>query len=70
MFCALGFHRFFPIRSNEYKNEDEGGGLEIPPQTMETDSVIRGKRIVLLSLETMVLWGRHKGGLVERRLMT
>ena len=25
----LGLHLFYPKRSNEYKNKDEGGGLEI-----------------------------------------
>ena len=28
--CALGLHRFYPIRSNKYKDKDEGGGLDIP----------------------------------------
>ena len=36
---ALGLHRFYPVRSNEYKDKDEGGGLDIPPHPMETDSV-------------------------------
>ena len=36
---TLGLHRFYPIRSSKYKDKDEGGGLEIPPHPMETDSV-------------------------------
>ena len=28
---TLGLHRFSPICSNKYKDEDEGGGLDIPP---------------------------------------
>ena len=36
---ALGLHRFYPIRSNKYKDKDEGGGPDIPPHPMETDSV-------------------------------
>ena len=24
--CALGLHRFYPIRSNKYKDKDEGAG--------------------------------------------
>ena len=36
---TLGLHRFYPIRFNEHKDKDEGGGLEIPPHPMETDSV-------------------------------
>ena len=36
---ALGLHRFYPVRSNKYKDKDEGGGLDIPPHPMETDSV-------------------------------
>ena len=27
------------MRSNEYKDKDEGGGLDIAPHPMETDSV-------------------------------
>ena len=37
--CALGLHRFYPMCSNKYKDKDKGGGLEIPPHPMETDSV-------------------------------
>ena len=36
---ALGLHRFYPICSNEYKDKDEGGGLDIPPYPMKTDLV-------------------------------
>ena len=32
-------HGFYPIGSNEYKGKDEGGVLEVPPHTMETDKV-------------------------------
>ena len=39
IFRALSLHRFYPIRSNEYKDKYVGGGLEIPPHTMQTDSV-------------------------------
>ena len=39
IFRALGLHRFYPIRSNECKDKDEGGGLEVPPHPMEMDSV-------------------------------
>ena len=37
--CALGLHRFYPIRSNEYKDKDGVGGMDIPPHAMEKDSV-------------------------------
>ena len=36
---ALGLHRFYPIRSNEYKDKDEGGGLDIPLHPVEMDSL-------------------------------
>ena len=36
---ALGLHQFYSILSNEYKDKDEGGGLEIPQYPMDTDSV-------------------------------
>ena len=36
---ALGLHRFYPVRSNKYKDKDEGGRPDIPPHPMETDSV-------------------------------
>ena len=39
MFCALGLHLFYSKRSNKYKDKDEGGGMDIPPNTMESDSV-------------------------------
>ena len=34
-----GLHRFYPVRSNKCKDKDKGGGLDIPPHPMETDSV-------------------------------
>ena len=36
---ALGLNQFYPIRSNKYKDKDEGGGLDIPLHPMETDSI-------------------------------
>ena len=39
MFHALGLHLFFSKRSNKYKDKDEGGGMGIPPNTMESNSV-------------------------------
>ena len=39
MFPALGLHQFFNKRSNRYKDKDEGLGMDIPPNTMESDSV-------------------------------
>ena len=39
MFCALGLHLFYSKRSNKYKDKDKGGGMDIPPNTMESDSV-------------------------------
>ena len=36
---ALGLHQFHPVRFNKYKDKDEGGGQDIPPHPMETDSV-------------------------------
>ena len=36
---ALGLHRFYLVRSNKYKNKDEGGGPDIPPHPMGMDSV-------------------------------
>ena len=38
MFRALGLHLFYSKRSNKYKDKDEGGGMDIPPNTMESDS--------------------------------
>ena len=38
MFLGLGVHRFFEKRSNTYKDKDEGLGMDIPPNTMESDS--------------------------------
>ena len=36
---AVGLHRFYPIRSNKYKDKDKVGGPDIPPHPMETDLV-------------------------------
>ena len=38
MFSALGLHIFYKKRSNTYKDKDEGCGMDIPPNTMESDS--------------------------------
>ena len=37
--CALGLHRFYLVRSNQYKDKDEGGGPDIYSHPMEMDSV-------------------------------
>ena len=39
MFLGLGFHQFFNKRSNTYKDKDVGCGMDILPNTMESDSV-------------------------------
>ena len=39
MFCALGLHLFCSERSNKYKDKDEGGRMDIPLNTMESDLV-------------------------------
>ena len=39
MFRALGLHLFYSKRSKKYKDKDEGGGMDIPPNTMESDLV-------------------------------
>ena len=39
MVHALGLHLFYSKRSNKYKDKDEGGGMDIPPNTMESDLV-------------------------------
>ena len=39
MFRALGLHLFYSKRSNKYKDKDEGAGMDIPPNTMESNSV-------------------------------
>ena len=38
MFAALGLHQFFNKPSNRYKDKDEVCGMDIPPNTMESDS--------------------------------
>ena len=38
IFPSLGLHRVFEKRSNTYKDKDEGWGMDIPPNTMESDS--------------------------------
>ena len=38
MFPTLGLHQFFNKRSNKYKDKDEVCGMDIPPNTMESDS--------------------------------
>ena len=38
MFPALGLHQFFNKRSSTYKDEDEGLCMDVPPNTMESDS--------------------------------
>ena len=35
----LGLHQFFNKRSNRYKDKDEGLGMDIPSNTMESDLV-------------------------------
>ena len=39
MFRALGLHLFFSKRSNKYMDTDEGGGMDITTNTMESDLV-------------------------------
>ena len=39
MFPALGLHLFYKKRSSTYKHKDEGLGMDVPPNTMESDSV-------------------------------
>ena len=39
MFRTLALHLFYSKRSNKYKDKDEGGGMDIPPNTMESDSL-------------------------------
>ena len=38
MFPALGLHQFFNKRFNKYKDKDESLGMDIPQNTMESDS--------------------------------
>ena len=38
MFLALGLHLFYKKRSNTYKDKDEGWGMDVPPNTIESDS--------------------------------
>ena len=37
IFPALGLHLFYKKRSNTYKDKDEGWGMDVPPNTMESD---------------------------------
>ena len=39
MFPALGLHLFSKKRSNTYKDKDEGLWMDVPPNTMESDSM-------------------------------
>ena len=39
MFPTLGLHLFYKKRSNTYKDKDEGWRMDVPPNTMESDSV-------------------------------
>ena len=39
IFRALGLRAYFGVSSKEYKDKEEGGGFQIPPHTMETDSM-------------------------------
>ena len=39
VFPALDLHLFYKKRSNTYKDKDEGWGMDVPPNTMESDSV-------------------------------
>ena len=39
MFPGLGLHQFYKKRTNTYKDKDKGCGMDIPPNTMESDSV-------------------------------
>ena len=38
MFPALGLHQFFNKRSSTYKDKDEGLWMDVPQNTMESDS--------------------------------
>ena len=40
MFPALGLYLFYKKRSNTYKHKDEGLGMDVPPNTMESDSAM------------------------------
>ena len=39
IFRALGLRAYFGVSFKEYKDKKEGGGLQIPPHTMETNSM-------------------------------
>ena len=38
MFPTLDLHQYFNKRSNTYKDKDEGWGMDVLPNTMESDS--------------------------------
>ena len=38
MFPALGLHLFYKKRSSTYKPKNESLGMDVPPNTMESDS--------------------------------
>ena len=38
MFLALGLHLFYKKRSSTYKPKNESLGMDVPPNTMESDS--------------------------------
>ena len=38
MFPALGLHQYFEKRCKTYKDQDEGWGMDIPSNTMESDT--------------------------------
>ena len=54
MFPALGLHLFYKKRSNTYKDKDEGLGMDVPPNTMESDSAT-----TLVQDSTAIFGRRH-----------
>ena len=56
IFRGLGLHAYFRVSSKEYKDKEEGGGVQILPHTMETDSMTTWQQdsIVIFGDETIV----------------
>ena len=67
MLHALGLHLFYSKRSNKYKDKDEGGEMDIPPNTMESDSLTTLQQDSIAISGDDVVGGCHKGGSSDRR---
>ena len=65
MFLPLGLHLFYKKRSSTYKHKNESLGMDVPPNTMESDSATTLVQDSNAIFAGVVFAGRCKGGPID-----